>query len=92
MTIIHRECCTDLPPLPPERGRRAPRRIASHDEHRVARHRFWPLDPERVANADTCIGANTCIGLIGWLKLFGDPNAVSHIVPDIVQFRLQPKE
>jgi hypothetical protein len=81
MTIIHRECCMDLPPLPPERGRRAPRRIASHDEHRVARHRFWPLDPERVANANTCIGAHIHIGLSEWNRLFGDPNAISYVEP-----------
>ena len=90
MSLIVREACTDLPALPPRR-RRWERRCLDHDDRRLAAH-MWAHDPERVANINMHIGASIHTGLIGWSRLFGDPDAVPYYVPDIVQFRPQPKE
>jgi hypothetical protein len=60
---------THPPLLLRERGRRVPRHIASHDERRVAAHRFWPRDPQRLWLA------NIAIGWPWWAGLFGDPRA-----------------
>jgi hypothetical protein len=40
----------------------------------------------RVADANVNIGANVHVGLMGWSKLFGDPNAVPPVVPSIINF------
>jgi hypothetical protein len=82
VTIIHRECCCDLPPLPPER-RRLERHVLDHKERRLAGHR-WRYDSERIAYA------NLCVGLIAWARLFGDPKAVSHVVPEVIKFPVAP--
>jgi len=65
-----------LPALPPGRRRRG-RRALSHHQRRIVQHYSGYLDPERLQLA------NMNIGLAGWARLFGDPNAISHdhVVP-----------
>lgn len=77
--IIDQELCTDLPPLPPVRRRRA-RRSCSYDRRRIVQHYFGWADPERLRLA------NMNIGLVGWAHLFGDPNAMSYHVARIISF------
>ena len=63
MTVIQRECCTDLPPLPPQRRRlgrhtfdhdnrrrRLGRECIEHDPRRVWGRYFGPTDPGRISN------------------------------------------
>jgi hypothetical protein len=75
-----------MPLLLRERRRRASRTARRptlfHDDRRVAAHRFWPLDRERVWLA------NRAIGWPWWAGLFGDPRAaLSYYVPsNIVRF------
>jgi hypothetical protein len=73
-----------LPPLPPERRRRASRtsrrHTLSHDDRRVLLHRHGYLDHERVWLA------NIAIGMAFWAGLFGDPRALSYCVPHVLKF------
>jgi hypothetical protein len=84
VSLIEGECCTDHPPLPPRR-RRLALHVLDHDERRVAGLR-WSFDPVRVVNINMVIGSSIHAGLMGWSKLFGDPNAASHIVQEVVAF------
>jgi hypothetical protein len=58
-----------------------PRRVASHDERRVATHRFGRLDLERVWLANIAIGIPAW-----WVGLFGDARALSYVVPQVLRF------
>jgi hypothetical protein len=75
--------------LPPKRRRRPSFRSAlSHDERRVAAHRFWPLDRGRVWMA------NIAIGSPWWIGLFGDPRAawaLSYFVSNVITFPERPR-
>jgi hypothetical protein len=73
-----------LPPLPPMRRRRASRTsrrlTLSHDHRRIFLHRNGYLDPERLWLANIAIGMPFCAGL------FGDPRALSYVVPQVLKF------
>jgi hypothetical protein len=65
-----------------DRRRRASRRWHwSHDDKRVILHRHGRLDPERVWQANIMIGMP-----VWWTGLFGDPRALSYVVPRILRF------
>jgi hypothetical protein len=84
MTEFACEACCDHPPLPPRR-RRLRVRVLDHDERRVAGHR-WAFDYERVVNINMQIGASIHAGLIGWSKIFGDPRAITYVMPEVIEF------
>src|SRR5262249_54059557 len=56
----------------------AVRHVLSHNQRRLARH--YVIDPERLYIA------NINIGLIGWARIFGDPNAASFYTARIIKF------
>jgi hypothetical protein len=63
-----------------------PGRCASHEDRRIGRHLFGHVDPRRVASANIMIGPGHLAGL------FGDPNAVAYVVPQIIKFPRPQRE
>ncbi len=54
--------------------------MRSHNDRRIGWHYFGYVDPERVWLA------NIRIGSPWWTGLFGDPRALSYIVPQVLKF------
>jgi hypothetical protein len=78
MAISSEPTTRSAPPLlMRERRRSASRRWHwCHDDRRVLLHRHGCLDPERVWLANIMIALPAC-----WTGLFGDPRALTYVVP-----------